>query len=118
MGVVEGELKGRAMTAPAEGPAKEWAAEAVYDQGRGRMASLATGDAGKLPIVRLGAGLSGHEVHRRPQGRGVGVDRGALRWPWARGSGEAQLGLGSGGREGWGLGAGAQMVEEPASADT
>ncbi len=31
-------------------------------------------------------------------------NRDALRWPWGRGSGEAQLGLGSGGREGWGLG--------------
>ena len=51
---------------------------------------------------------------RRPQGRGVGVDRGALRWPWGGGSGEAQLGLGSGGREGWGLGAEAQMMEDPA----
>ena len=51
---------------------------------------------------------------RRPQGRGVGVDRGALRWPWGGGSGEAQLGLGSGGREGWGLGAETQMLEDPA----
>ena len=50
----------------------------------------------------------------RPQGRDVGVDRGALRWPWGGGSGEAQLGLGSSGREGWGLGAKAQMVKDPA----
>ena len=48
---------------------------------------------------------------RRPQGRDVGVDRGALRWPWGGGSGEAQLGLGSCGREGWGLGAETQMLE-------
>lgn len=54
------------------------------------------------------------KLSRRPQGRGVGVDRGALRWPWGGGSGEAQLRLGSGGREGWGLGAEAQMVEDPA----
>ena len=54
------------------------------------------------------------KLSRRPQGRGVGVERGALRWPWGGGSGEAQLGLGSGGREGWGLGAEAQMVEDPA----
>ncbi len=51
---------------------------------------------------------------RRPQGRDVGVDRGALRWPWGGGSGEAQLGLGSGGRQGWGLGAETQMLEDPA----
>ena len=43
------------------------------------------------------------KLSRRPQGRGVGVDGGALRWPWGGGSGEAQLGLGSGGREGWGV---------------
>jgi hypothetical protein len=54
------------------------------------------------------------KLSRRPQGRGVGVDRGALRWPWGGGSGEAQLGLGSGGREGWGLGAETQMLEDPA----
>ena len=54
------------------------------------------------------------KLSRRPQGRDVGVDRGALRWPWGGGSGEAQLGLGSGGREGWGLGAKAQMVKDPA----
>ena len=47
---------------------------------------------------------------RRPQGRDVGVDRGALRWPWGGGSGEAQLGLGSCGRQGWGLGAGSDIV--------
>ena len=41
-------------------------------------------------------------------------NRDALRWPWGRGSGEAQLGLGSGGREGWGLGAETQMLEDPA----
>jgi len=51
---------------------------------------------------------------RRSQGRGVGVERGALRWPWGGGSGEAQLGLGSCGREGWGLGAETQMLEDPA----
>ena len=54
------------------------------------------------------------KLSRRPQGRDVGVDRGALRWPWGGGSGEAQLGLGSGGREGWGLGAETQMLEDPA----
>ena len=51
---------------------------------------------------------------RRSQGRGVGVERGALRWPWGGGSGEAQLGLGSCGREGWGLGAETQVLEDPA----
>ncbi len=51
---------------------------------------------------------------RRPQGRGVGVDRGALRWPWGGGSGKAQLGLGLGGRQGWGLSAETQMLEDPA----
>ncbi len=51
---------------------------------------------------------------RRPQRRGVGVDRGALRWPWGRGSGEAQVGLGSGERESWGLGAEAQILETQA----
>ena len=53
-------------------------------------------------------------MSRRPQGRGVGVDGGALRWPWGGGSGEAQLGLGSGGRQGWGLGAETQVLEDPA----
>ena len=51
---------------------------------------------------------------RRSHGRDVGVEWGALRWPWGGGSGEAQLGLGSGGREGWGLGAETQMLEDPA----
>ena len=62
MGVVEGEQKGRAMTAPAERPAKGWAAEAIYDRGWGRMASLARGGARELPTLRLAAGLSMHEV--------------------------------------------------------
>ena len=56
----------------------------------------------------------GTKFSRRPQGRGVGVDGGALRWPWGGGSGEAQLGLGSGGRQGWGLGAETQVLEDPA----
>jgi hypothetical protein len=46
VGVVEGEQKGGKMTASAEGPAKGWAAEAIYDRLLGRMASLATGHAG------------------------------------------------------------------------
>jgi hypothetical protein len=39
------------MPAPAEGPAQGGAAEAIYDQRWGRMASLATGDAGILPTL-------------------------------------------------------------------
>ncbi len=78
------------------------------------MASLATGNAGKPPPCASPPACRGMKFSRRPQGRGVGVDRGALRWPWGGGSGEAQLGLGSGGREGWGLGAETQVLEDPA----
>ena len=78
------------------------------------MASLATGNAGKPPPCASPPACRGMKFSRRPQGRGVGVDRGALRWPWGGGSGEAQLGLGSCGREGWGLGAETQVLEDPA----
>ena len=70
MGVVEGEQKGGAWTTPAEGPAKGWAAEAIHDRRWGRMASLATGNAGKPPTMRLAAGLSGHEIQPAPSGEG------------------------------------------------
>ena len=70
VGVVEGEQEGGAMPAPAEGPAQGGAAEAIYDRLWGRIASLATGDAGKLPTLRLAAGLSGHEVEPAPSGKG------------------------------------------------
>ena len=50
MGVVEGEQEGGAMPAPAEGPAQGGAAEAIYDRLWGRIASLATGNAGKLSM--------------------------------------------------------------------
>jgi len=58
------------MTASAEGPAKGWAAEAIYDRLLGRMASLATGHAGNVPTLRLAAGLSGHEVQPPLSGKG------------------------------------------------
>jgi len=77
------------------------------------MASLATGNAGKPPPCASPPACRGMKFSRRSQGRGVGVDGGALRWPWGGGSGEAQLGLGSGGREGWGLGA-ETLLEDPA----
>jgi hypothetical protein len=54
------------MTAPGEGPAKGWAAEAIYDRLLGRIASLATVGAGKLPTMGLAAGLSGHEIEPAP----------------------------------------------------
>jgi hypothetical protein len=60
--VIEGEQEGGAMTAPAEGSAQGGAAEAIYDRRWGRMASLATGHAGKLPTLGLAAGLSGGRV--------------------------------------------------------
>ena len=56
------------MPAPAEGPAKGGAAEAIYDRRWGRMASLARGGARDLPTLRLAAGLSGHEVEPAPSG--------------------------------------------------
>ena len=78
------------------------------------MASLATGHGGRIPTLRLAAGLSGHEVQPAPSGEGRRRRSGRAAVPWGGGSGEAQLGLGSGGREGWGLGAEAQMMEDPA----
>ena len=54
--MAEREEKGGAWTAPAEGPAKGWAAEAIHDRRWGRMASLATGNAGKLPTLGLWIG--------------------------------------------------------------
>ena len=70
MGLIEGEQKGGAWTAPAEGPAKGWGAEAVYPRHWERMAGLATGDAGILPNLRSAAGLSGHEIEPAPSGEG------------------------------------------------
>ena len=59
VGVVEGEQKGGAWTAPAEGPAQRGAAEAIYGRRWRRMASLARCGARELPTLRLAAGLSG-----------------------------------------------------------
>ncbi len=62
MGAVEGEQKGRAMTAPAEGPARGRAAEALPGQPSRRMRSPATVRRAALTTMRLGAARSGHEV--------------------------------------------------------
>jgi len=51
------------------------------------MASLATGNAGKPPPCASPPACRGMKFSRRSQGRGVGVERGALRWPWGGGSG-------------------------------
>ena len=65
---------------PVDGPAKGWAAEAISPRRWERMAGLARA-MGKRP--NLWRRPVGPEVNRRPQGRDVGVDRGALRWPCA-----------------------------------
>ena len=70
VGVIEGEQKGGAMTASAEGPAQGGAAEPVCNRRLGRMANLARADLGKAPTLRLAAGLSGHEVEPAPSGKG------------------------------------------------
>ena len=94
---------------PREGPLKR----SMVDVGGEWLASQGVVQENSPPCASPPA-CRGKKFSRRCQGRGVGVDRGALRWPWGGGSGEAQLGLGSGGREGWGLGAETQMLEDPA----
>ena len=71
------------MTASAEGPAQGGAAEPVCNRRLGRMANLARADLGKVPTLRLAAGLSGHEVEPAPSGKGR-----------RRRSGRAAVGLG------------------------
>jgi hypothetical protein len=68
------------MPAPAEGPAQGGAAEAIYDRGWGRMASLATGDAGEVPTLRLAAGLSAGN-RPTPSSLSFSAIAGGWRWP-------------------------------------
>ena len=59
------------MTASAEGPAHGGAAEPVCNRRLlGRMANLARADLGKVPTLRLAAGLSGYEVQPAASGKG------------------------------------------------
>ena len=83
--MVEGEQKGGEWTAPAEGPAKGWGAEAVYPRHRERMAGVARGEPARSSPWASPPACRATKFSRRPQGRGVGVDRGALRWPWGGG---------------------------------
>ena len=98
------------MTVPAQGRT----AEAIPGQPSGGLRSPASVVGEFSPPRASPPACRATKLSRRPQGSGVGVDGGALRWPWGGGSGEAQLGLGSGGREGWGLGAETQVLEDPA----
>jgi hypothetical protein len=93
------------MTAPAEGSAQGGAAEAIYDRRWGRMASLATGNAGDLPTLGLAAGLSGHEVQPALSGGGTSASIGArCGGPGAADQAKRSWGSGRAGARGGGSG--------------